>query len=212
MIALFDFDGVILDSEPQYDKFWNKQGELHNLGSNFASKIKGQTMSQILTKYFFDFSDESNNKLVADCARFEAEMECQLIAGAEKFIENLKHNDVKIGLVTSSDSIKLSRFVKIFKMNLWFDTIVTANHITHSKPNPEGYLLAAANLSAKADECIVFEDSLAGIEAGYNAKMKVVALATTNTHEVIQATRQANLIIDDFELFSYSNCVELMKQ
>jgi HAD superfamily hydrolase (TIGR01509 family) len=212
MIALFDLDGVIIDSEPQYDKFWSKQGELHGLGNNFASKIKGQTMPQILSKYFYEFSTESNNKLVSDCARFEAEMECPLIAGVEKFIDELKHKDVKTGLVTSSDDIKLSRIVKMFKMNLWFDTIVTANHVAYSKPNPEGYLIAAANLSANIDECIVFEDSFAGIEAGKNAKMKVVALATTNSRKAIQDTGNANLIIDNFLNFSYEECLAVISQ
>lgn len=206
MFLLFDLDGVILDSESQYDIFWNAQGELYNLGKNFASKIKGQTMPQILNTFFKDFSVGEKEKIVAACARFEAEMDCPLIAGAKEFITDVKSRGIKTALVTSSDDVKLSLIIKKFAMQSWFDTIVTANRVTHSKPNPQGYLLAAADLSADVNQCIVFEDSFAGIEAGRNAKMKVVALATTNTRQAIQATGNADLIIDNFVGFSYERC------
>ncbi|MDR2293114.1 MAG: HAD family phosphatase, partial [Prevotellaceae bacterium] len=71
LTLLFDLDGVIIDSEPQYDKFWGNQGELHNLGHNFAGKVKGLTMSQIMSKYFYNFSTVEQNKIVADCVKFE---------------------------------------------------------------------------------------------------------------------------------------------
>jgi HAD superfamily hydrolase (TIGR01509 family) len=211
MTLLFDLDGVILDSEPQYDKFWNAQGELYKLGKNFASKIKGQTMPKILNNYFSQLLERERNKIVADCIRFESEMECPLIEGAENFISDLKKNGIKTGLVTSSDDVKLARIIKKFKMNLWFDTIVTANRITQSKPDPQGYLMAAADLNVGANECIVFEDSFAGIEAGHNAKMKVIALATTNSQEQIAATEKADLIIPNFSGFSYKICEKLLK-
>ncbi|MDR1984012.1 MAG: HAD family phosphatase [Prevotellaceae bacterium] len=210
MTALFDLDGVILDSEPQYDKFWGRQGELHGHGNNFAGKVKGQTMPQILNNYFYNFSAAEQNKIVADCEQFEAEMDCPLINGAENFIAQLKSRGIKTGLVTSSDNVKLSRIMKKFNMYSWFDTIVTANRVTHSKPNPQGYLLAAEDLNADVKDCIVFEDSFAGIEAGRNAKMKVVALATTNSREAIQATGNADLIIDNFIDFNYDNCINVL--
>ncbi|MDR2125354.1 MAG: HAD family phosphatase [Prevotellaceae bacterium] len=210
MTALFDLDGVIIDSEPQYDRFWNSQGKLHNLGQNFASKIKGQTMSQILNRYFYDFTADEQNKIVEECTKFESTMECPLIAGSEIFIKQLKRQGVKTGLVTSSDDIKLERIIKKFNMHSWFNVIVSANRVTRSKPDPQGYLLAAENLKSDVNDCIVFEDSFAGIEAGRNAKMTVVALATTNSRQAIQATGNADLIIDNFMKFDYEDCLKLL--
>jgi HAD superfamily hydrolase (TIGR01509 family) len=210
MVLLFDLDGVIFDSEPAYDGFWNKQGELYNHGHNFARKVKGQTMSQILNKYFHDFSVEEQNKILADCSAFEETLDCPLIAGAKEFIVEMKSRSIKTALVTSSDDVKLSRIFKMFAMDSWFDSVVTANRVTRSKPDPQGYLLAAEDLKANVKDCIVFEDSFAGIEAGRNAKMKVVALATTNSRQAIQATGNANLIIDNFVDFSYDDCHNLM--
>ncbi|MDR1551998.1 MAG: HAD family phosphatase [Prevotellaceae bacterium] len=210
LTLLFDLDGVIIDSEPQYDKFWGSQGELHNLGKNFAGKVKGQTMSQILSRYFYEFSTDEQNKIVEECVKFESAMECPLIAGAETFIKQMKLQGAKTGLVTSSDDIKLERIMKKFNMHSWFDTVVTANRVTHSKPNPQCYLLAAEDLKSDIKNCVVFEDSFAGIEAGRNAKMKVVALATTNSRTSIQATGNANLIIDNFVGFGYEDCLKLV--
>jgi HAD superfamily hydrolase (TIGR01509 family) len=208
---LFDLDGVIIDSEPQYDKFWGGKGESYNLGRNFASKVKGQTMSQIMNNYFSNFSEDEQNKIIAECVKFETAMECPLIAGVENFIIEMKLQGVKTGLVTSSDDIKLSHIIKKFNMHSWFDTIVSANRVTQSKPNPQGYLLAAEDLKANVNDCIVFEDSFAGIEAGRNAKMKVVALATTNSRQAIQATGNADLIIDSFVDFTYDDCLKILQ-
>ncbi|MDR2292385.1 MAG: HAD family phosphatase, partial [Prevotellaceae bacterium] len=137
-------------------------------------------------------------------------IECPLIAGSELFIKKLRLQGVKTGLVTSSDNVKLAYIIKKFNMQSWFDTIVTANRVTLSKPDPQCYLLAAKDLESDIKNCIVFEDSFAGIEAGRNAKMKVVALATTNSRQTIQATGNADLIIDNFVNFDYSDCFKLL--
>lgn len=210
MFLLFDLDGVILDSEPLYDSFWNAQGERYDLGGNFASKIKGHTLSQIMNTVFNDFSIDDKKKIVAESIQFEETMDCPLVAGAKEFIAGIKLHDIKTALVTSSDDIKLSRIIKKFEMQKWFNTVVSANRVVNSKPNPEGYLLAASDLQADINECIVFEDSFAGIAAGKNAGMKVVALATTNTYQEIQATSNANMIIDNFTEFSYQKCLDIL--
>jgi len=79
----------------------------------------------------------------------------------------------------------------------YFEAAVAGDEVTRCKPDPEIYLTAAAKLGLKAEECIVFEDAEAGIEAAKRAGMKVVALATTFSREFL-ATTDADLIINDF--------------
>lgn len=79
----------------------------------------------------------------------------------------------------------------------YFDATVAGDEVTRCKPDPEIYLTAAAKIGVAADECIVFEDAEAGIEAAKRAGMKVVALATTFDRAFLQST-DADLIIDDF--------------
>lgn len=79
----------------------------------------------------------------------------------------------------------------------YFEAAVAGDEVTRCKPDPEIYLTAAAKLGLKAEECIVFEDAEAGIEAAKRAGMKVVALATTFSRKFL-ATTDADLIINDF--------------
>lgn len=79
----------------------------------------------------------------------------------------------------------------------YFEAAVAGDEVTRCKPDPEIYLTAASKLGLKAEECIVFEDAEAGIEAAKRAGMRVVALATTFSREFLETT-DADLIINDF--------------
>ena len=91
----------------------------------------------------------------------------------------------------------------------YFMAAVAGDEVTRCKPDPEIYLTAAAKLGLKADECIVFEDAEAGIEAGKRAGMRVVALATTFDRAFLERT-DADLIINDFRDISVAKLRELL--
>ena len=205
--ALFDMDGVLLDTESQYDIFWHSMGEKYNLGiEKFEKKIKGTTLVSILTKYFSHLPESEHDLIKESLLDFEKNMTFTDIPGVMKFISELKENDIKVGMVTSSDDEKLSA---VFKQRVgfdkMFDTIVSANRITQGKPHPMCYLLAAKDLGIDPENCYVFEDALSGIQAGTDAGMTVIGLATTNPAEVIQD--KVSKVIPHFEDFS----VEEMK-
>ncbi len=81
--------------------------------------------------------------------------------------------------------------------------------IQHGKPDPEIYLTAARMVGVEPARCVVFEDALAGIEAGLRAGMTVVALATTHTREELADTGAA-LIVDDFTGLTVQNVYQLI--
>ena len=186
---LFDFDGVIADTEPQYDLYFNALGEKYDLGKNFAAKIKGVILPNILEKYFAD-KPELWAKITDETLRFEQNMDFRFINGAKEFLEYLKKNNYKLALVTSSPQAKMD--VALGKMNLQktFDALVTATQITQGKPNPMCYLAAAEKLGVLPDECVVFEDSISGIQAGCGAGAKVVGLSTTLPDEIVKKYTQ----------------------
>lgn len=179
--ALFDMDGVIIDTEPQYSIFWKQTGEKYKVGiANFESIIKGTTMPNILKKYFAHVSTVKINELLQDHDRFEEQMSFPEIPGSVKFVESLKAKGIKVGLVTSSSETKLIGVNKEKHFDKLFDTIVSAARVKNGKPNPECYLLAAKELGIDPENCIVFEDSFAGLEAGNSAGMTTVGVATTH--------------------------------
>lgn len=178
--VLFDFDGVVADTEPQYDDYTNKLGERYNLGiENFALKVKGTTNAYIFDNYLNHLPDSEIAKINEEIDDFEAKMDFPVVEGVLDFIQYLKNNGYKVGLVTSSGGIKMQRALKMLKLENIFDAEVTANRITKGKPHPMCYLLAAEDLNVHPSECIVFEDSFHGLQAGKDAGMKIVGVSTT---------------------------------
>ena len=185
--ALFDFDGVVADTEPLYDIFWGKMAEKYHLGiPDFPAKIKGTTLDRIFKIYFSDFSQDELERIVRAGIEFEEKMDFPEVPGAVSFIHRIKKQGVKVGLVTSSSSAKMDLALKKMGIDSVFDTIVTADRITRGKPDPMCYLLAAGELRSQPEECVVFEDSFSGIQAGTDAGMRVIGLSTTNPAEAIR--------------------------
>jgi beta-phosphoglucomutase family hydrolase len=97
------------------------------------------------------------------------------------------------------------------RIRSYFEAIVAGDEVTRCKPDPEIYLTAAAKLGLRPEECVVFEDAEAGIEAAKRAGIKVVALATTFSREFLEGT-EADAIVGDFREVSVKMLQQLLKQ
>lgn len=200
MIALFDLDGVIMDTESQYSIFWNRTG-MEYLGiEDFGRIIKGQTLFQIFGKYFDGMTSEQE-EIVRKLDEFEMNMSYEYIPGADTFMKELKAAGVPMAIVTSSNEPKMRNVRKVHP-ELWelADAVLTSEHFTKSKPDPECFLKGMEVLGGKPSETYVFEDSLHGINAGRAAGAKVIGLATTNPREIIEPL--CDIVIDDFRGFT----------
>lgn len=195
--ALFDLDGVLIDSESIYTVFWNRMNELFPTGiDNFAYVIKGTTLPQILDRYFPDPKVQAELRVYLK--KQEAEMVYRIFPGVERFLRALKEKGIPTAIVTSSNDAKMKvLFDSLPGFRDYFDVVVTDTDVTRSKPDPQGYVLAAERLGVPSEHCVVFEDSRAGLEAGRRAGGKVVAVATTLTHEDIAGC--GDIVIDSFE-------------
>ncbi|MDU1892382.1 MAG: HAD family phosphatase [Dysgonomonas sp.] len=208
--VLFDMDGVMIDTEAQYDIFWKRAGERYNISiPNFEKVIKGTTLPNILKKYFSECTKEELDNLVADLDKFESQMQYPEIPGSVHFVEKLKNKGLKVGLVTSSTDTKLIGVYREKHLDTLFDTIVSAARVVNGKPAPDCYLLAAKDLEVDPKDCIVFEDSFAGIEAGQSAGMIVIGLSTT--HPADKIAEKGVKVIPNFEGFTYEAMLELVK-
>lgn len=206
--VLFDMDGVMIDTEPQYDVFWKHAGDRYNIGiANFEKIIKGTTLPNILKKYFSHLTQEELTTLCDDLDKFEVDMNFEEISGSVRFVEELKAKGIKVGLVTSSTDSKLVAVNKSKQFDKLFDTIVSAARVSEGKPNPRCFLLAAEDLGVAPECCIVFEDSFAGIEAGRAAGMKVIGLSTTNAADLLED--KCSRVIPDFDNFSIEELLSI---
>lgn len=195
--VLFDFDGVVADTEPSYDLFWNSKAEKFNLGfENFAAMIKGETLRNIIGEYFNCASDSEKAAIAKDLDAFEQEMPYKEIPGSANFIRILKERGFKLGLVTSSSMHKMKYALVKLGLENCFDAIVTGDSIKEGKPNPQCYITAAQMLKSDPSNCAVFEDSINGMRAALGAKMRLFALSTTLPMEKIKM--YSNTIFENF--------------
>lgn len=208
--ALFDLDGVVFDTEPQYTQFWGSQcREFHPEMPGLEHQIKGQTLTQIYDKYFNGELEQKRELITSRLDAFEQHMSFDFVEGFEAFVSDLRSHGVKTAVVTSSNKAKMqSVYDKVENFKSLFDEILTAEDFSHSKPHPDCYQKAAARFSADSSECIVFEDSFNGIKSGRAADMVVIGLSTTNSAESILP--MCNKVVGDYSSLRYADCVELL--
>ena len=193
--ALFDLDGVVFDTEPQYSVFWGGIcRQYHPEHPGLEHEIKGQTLTQIYDRWFSGPLLSEQDSITSRLNDYEQQMSYEYIAGFETLITTLRSHGVRTAVVTSSNIPKMESVYRHQPgFTSLFDAILTSEDFDRSKPDPDCYQKAAQRLDAESDECIVFEDSFNGLRAGRAAQMTVVGLATTNTVEAIRSLSDLQL-------------------
>lgn len=205
---LFDLDGVLVDSESQYTIFWDSIGKEYGIqDSDFAINIKGTTLKDIFNRYFPDIDDQRN--IEERLNKFEADMPYNLKPGVSELLFSLKEKGIPAVMVTSSNDIKMSRLWKRQPhLRNMFTSIVTADSVTRSKPDPQGYLLGASIAGVNSRNCAVFEDSAQGVEAGFRAGAYVVGIAGTLPAERLE--HHSDILVDTLEDFDIDSLISVL--
>lgn len=200
--ALFDLDGVVFDTEPQYTVFWGSQCRLyHPEHPGLEHEIKGSTLDQIFDRWWSGPLEAEREVVTRRLNDFEAQMHYDYIKGLQDFLAFLRLHGVKTAIVTSSNRQKMDSVYRSRpELRLLFDAILTSEDFTESKPSPQCYLRAAERLGMEAKDCVVFEDSFNGLRSGRSAGMFVVGLATTNSREAIAS-------LSDIQIDNYTNFI-----
>lgn len=195
--ALFDLDGVIFDTEPQYTIFWGGEARrYHPEIPDLEYRIKGQTLVQIFDGWFADVKDEQP-QIVERLNEFERNMQFNYVAGVEDYLRQLREKDIRTAVVTSSNKAKMESLMKVHpEFAALFDAILTSEDFEYSKPHPDCYLKAAQRFGLSPEDCVVFEDSFNGLKSGRAAGMFVYGLATSNPADAIAP--YCDKVINDF--------------
>lgn len=190
---LFDLDGVLIDSEREYSRIWSEIDKYYPTGvTDFAYRIKGTTLENILTTYF----QASDREAVSDMLfSKEQAMRYNYCNGAEELLSALRVRNIPVAIVTSSKKEKMEH-LRSQHPELWerVESIVDADSVKRSKPDPQGYLIGAARIGLSAGQCVVVEDSLQGIRAGKSAGCFVVGLTGTFGREVLES--EPDILLD----------------
>lgn len=182
---LFDLDGVLIDSETEYTKIWSYINEVFPTGyPDLPMRIKGMTLEKIIETYYPD--PEHGPKLTQLLLDLENKMRYDWKPGARELLQRLSTEGYDTVLVTSSNDRKMAHFDdELPEARGFFTKIITGDMVSHSKPNPEGYLLGARMIDTDPRRCVVFEDSLQGVKAGKAAGALIIGVAGTLPSDVI---------------------------
>ena len=207
--ALFDLDGVVFHTEPQYTVFWGEMcREYHPEHPGLEFEIKGQTLAQIFNRWWTGPLEAERGEVTRRLDEFEAQMSFPYVGGFEAFVADLREHGVKTAVVTSSNRAKMgSVYRQRPSFCADFDAVLTSEDFAESKPSPDCNLRGAAKLGVDAKECVVFEDSFNGLRSGRDAGMVVVGLATTNTAAAIAPL--SDVQIADYRQIDYNKLINL---
>lgn len=174
---IFDMDGVIFDTEMIYLKVWSEVFEKYRykMTKEIYASVLGtgrENVKKVFVNHFGsdlpidDMYIEKDDNLAK-----EIEKGVPLKSGVYEILEYLKENNFKIALATSATSKRAFKQLKQANIENFFNAIVCRDEVRETKPNPDIFLKAADKLMVKPEQCIVIEDSSAGIEAAFNAGM-----------------------------------------
>ena len=184
--VLFDLDGVLIDSEGAYTEFWHQIDRHYITGvKDFEYVIKGNTLGNILKTYFPDYKIQ--NEIKKALFQFEDVMDYTLFEGVEELLESLYNAGIRSAIVTSSNKKKMKRLLSQLPcLKNLIAEIITEDDISLPKPHPEAYIKGAERLNIDSKRCIVFEDSVAGVQAGSRSGAYVIGITTTNPASVLE--------------------------
>lgn len=206
-LAIFDLDGVLVDTAKYHYLAWKNLAE--ELGFEFTIEqneaLKGVSRMKSLElllgfgglngrfseEQLEAMADKKNNLYVEYINRLCKD---ELFNGVLSFFEKLKEKNMKIALGSASKNASI--ILERLEIAQYFDTVVDGTQVSNAKPDPEVFVRAARNLEIPCEECIVFEDSVAGLEAAKKAGMLAVGIGNE------KHLPMADIVLESVEKYS----------
>jgi len=199
--VIFDLDGVIVDTAKFHFKAWKKLA--NDLGFDFTEEqneeLKGVSREASLKKILRwgnmelsqeDFQSQMHLKNENYLGYVETMNASEILPGVPRILEFLKLNNIPFALGSASKNAR--RILKQIDLYEEFDAIVDGTDVTKAKPDPEVFLIAAKKLQVAPEDCLVFEDSLAGVQAANAGNMTSIGIGSANI------LAEANYVFNDF--------------
>lgn len=183
---IFDMDGVIVDSNPTHRQAWIEFNRLHGIETSdgMLARMYGKRNDEIVRDFF---GAHLNDREVFDRGAAKEALYRQMIGpnlmlsmvpGIREFLE--EHQNLATAVATNAEAANADFILDRMGMRSLFRVVVDGHQVTHAKPHPEIYLRAAELLGVAPQNCVVFEDSYAGVAAGKAAGMPVIGISTTH--------------------------------
>jgi beta-phosphoglucomutase len=204
--CIFDLDGVIVDTAKYHFLAWKKLATMLNIDFTEEDNERLKGVSRMAS---LDIILEIGNSVHDEKAKEEYAslknkwyldyinrmMPDEILPGSLEFISELKNSGIKVALGSASRNTPL--ILERLGIGKFFDAVADGNVVSKAKPDPEVFMTAANLIEVPPDECIVFEDAVAGVEAALNAGMCCVGIGSEktlkNAHFVVSGLDKMNL-------------------
>ncbi len=179
--AIFDMDGVLINSEILYQRFWIEALKFfgYNATENHILSLRSLTGKNAEKKLKSFFGEELNYQKVKEkriklMDNYIRKNGVEAKPGGDFILQYLKEKGIKLALATSSPLERAKKHLSLVGLYKYFDEFVCGSMVKNSKPQPDIYLLAAKKLNLPSEECIAVEDSPNGAIAGISAGCKTI--------------------------------------
>lgn len=204
LAAIFDMDGLLIDSEPLWDRaeldiFATLGVDLtrrHELPDTLGLRID-QTVRMWYEALPWNGPDqqEVTDRIIARALALVEETR-PLLPGVEQALILCRQQGLKVGLASASPMHMLERVLEMFNLRHYFDVLASAEQLPYSKPHPQVYLDAAAKLGIDPLNCVALEDSFNGMVASKAARMRSIVVPAAE-HRNDARWALANVRLDD---------------
>lgn len=204
--CLFDLDGVVVDTAKYHFIAWKALAE--ELGFEFTlednERLKGvsrmRSLEILLEIGGLQFPEQekmamAERKNALYVSYIEKMTPDETLPGVREFLQELRASGIKIALGSASKNAPM--ILERIRFSGMFDAVVDGNSITEAKPDPEVFLKGAGLLGVRPENCVVFEDAVAGVEAARNADMFIVGIGEP------EILGMADLVIPGFGGFTF---------
>lgn len=195
-------DGVVVDNHQYHFKAWMEFSKRHQFLLNaqiYRDKYNGKTNADLFQMIFGKLSAHEINKYAAEKEGLYQEIyhdHMRAHTGLIDFLEYLQSKRIKIALGTSAPPFNVDFTLDTLRLRQYFPVIVDGSQVDRGKPDPQVYQLCCMRMGLEPKDCVVFEDSLAGLESGERAGCDIVAVATS--HQSFELKVKTEKIIHDF--------------
>jgi beta-phosphoglucomutase len=200
--VIFDMDGVVVDNHQYHFKAWMDFSQKYKFPLNeqiYREEFNGKTNADLFKKIFGEISQNQISAYTQEKESMYRDLYLPYMTahtGLVEFLDDLGKRRIKIALGTSAPTANVDFVLDRLKLRKYFPTVVDGGMVTKGKPDPEVYKLCAMRLGLEPKNCVVFEDSFAGLESGERAGCEIVAVATS--HKVFELKAKTDRIIHDF--------------
>jgi len=188
--ALFDWDGVVIDSSRQHEESWEMLAAEIGKPLPYDHFVRGFGMkNQVIIPQILKWTNDPG-----EIDRYSLRKEflyrqiirehgIQPLPGVVELLELLGQHGVPCSVASSTHRENIETIFDAMGLRGYFRAVVTSEDVSHGKPDPEVFLKSAAMIGRDPGNCVVFEDAHVGIAAGRDAGAKVIAVATTHSVE-----------------------------